>query len=140
MIRALLGAALLLSMWFSSAQPAVAISTQSSTPVTVNYVAAFEPMFRGAFPYTGTMELTFRNGIVSGRYRDMSIRPGAPFANQITVPISGGVSGQNIHFSVGQGFRFNGTIAQDGSIDGTATYSGRMYNFIARVGKPGSGG
>ncbi|MGR4064148.1 MAG: hypothetical protein ACLQPV_01710 [Vulcanimicrobiaceae bacterium] len=122
-----------------SATPALAISTQSTQPVTVSYVAAFEPQFRSAFPYSGTMQLTFREGIVSGTYRDMSIRPGGPLHNGMNVAVTGGTSGGNINFSIGSDFRVRGTIAKDGTIEGTATYAGRLYNFLAKVGTPGSG-
>ena len=124
----------------ASASPAFAIATHSAQPVTVNYVAAFEPQFRNAFPFSGTMEMTFREGIVSGTYRDMSIRPGGPLHNGMNLPITGGTSGGNINFRIGSDFRVQGTIAQDGTIQGTAQYAGRLYNFLAKVGTPGSGG
>ena len=120
--------------------PAFAFTALTHTPVTYPYVAAFSPTFRNAFPYSGTMELTFNNGIIRGTYRDMSIKPGGPFSRGGIIPVTGGTTGKNIHLTIGPGFSIsNGQIDGNGTINGTGSWQGRFYNFLAEVGKPGAG-
>jgi hypothetical protein len=140
MRRSFFAALIALAIATFGSLPTLAVTTESSKPFTRPYVAAFEPQFRGAFPFVGTMELTFNNGILSGSYRDESIKPGAPFSNGRIAHVAGGVSGNNIHFTIGGSFSVKGTIAANGAISGTAQYRGHLYNFYAEVGKPGKPG
>lgn len=92
-------------------------------------VAGYEPQFgpRGGVPFTGELQLNFNDGIISGWYRDTSIRPGAPLSNRFREPVSGGTSGSNIHFGIGTGtraFSVTGTIDEFGSISGSARSRG----------------
>ncbi len=119
---------------FVSMPPAGAVQT-TGVARNVQYVAAFEPLFNASIPFSGRIVLNFNNGIVSGSYTDMSIQPNAPFTNRVNVPISGGVDGDNIHFTIGGTFTFNGKIEGD-TISGSATYRGKVYQFLARQGVP----
>jgi hypothetical protein len=103
----------------------------------VPYVIAFRPLNSTTQPYVGQMYLNFNNGIVSGRYTDISIRPGSPFANQINVPVSGGVSNGNVQLIIRQ-HTFRGTLKGEW-ISGDVTLRGRIYVFEAEQGKaPGT--
>jgi hypothetical protein len=117
--------------------PAPALATVgTATPVA--YVAAFAPTFQsGAVPHTGTMELTVQNGTVTGTYTGISVMPDR-FNGRIQ-NITGAVSGRNVLFSIGNAMTFNGTLDPDGTISGTATMNGRLYNFVAERGVPGGG-
>lgn len=112
-----------------------AISTNAEVR-NVPYVVAYQPSIggNGATPYSGKMTLNYDRGIVSGRYTDESIKPGAPFAQRPNTSVSGGVNGHRIHFTIGGSFSFNGTIEGE-TISGSATYRGRIYNFMAKQGK-----
>ena len=133
LIRGLLIGAYLLAPFVTMPQ-AFAVQT-SGVARNVPYVAAFQPLMSANIPFSARMVLNYNNGVVSGNYTDMSIQPNAPFANRTNVPISGGVDGDNIHFSIGVAFTFNGKIEGD-TISGSATYRGRIYQFLARQGVP----
>ncbi len=109
----------------------------SGTVKNVPYVIAFRPLNSTQEPYVGQMFLNFNNGIVSGRYTDLSIRPGSPFANQTDVPVSGGVSDGNVQLVIRQ-HTFQGTMKGDW-MSGNVTLRGRIYVFEAEQGKaPGT--
>ena len=116
---------------------ALAIQT-NGVARNVHYVAAFQPLNGGSIPFSAEMVLNYNNGIISGTYNDRSIQPNAPFANRTNVPVAGGVSGDNIHFSIGMTFSFNGKIEGD-TISGSAYWRGRIYEFLARQGVPKHG-
>jgi hypothetical protein len=114
-------------------RPALAVVMHGST-WSATYVAAYQPTFGNkGVPYSGTMKLTFKHGIVSGTYVSDSVRPDPLYGK--TIPVSGGVQhGQiNLNFGSFAGFSFRGTIADDGEISGTATIKGKFYHFLAKV-------
>jgi hypothetical protein len=83
------------------------------------------------------MNLTYnQGGIITGRYTDTSVRPGGPLANARNLWISGGVNHGQIHFTIGQRFSVQGTIAH-GTITGTAIVRGVFFDFQAKHGRPG---
>jgi hypothetical protein len=98
------------------------------------YVAAYQPTFGNqGVPYSGSLKLTFNDGIVSGTYASDSVRPD-PLRGRI-IAVSGGVSEGHItlNFQAAGGFTVRGTLAADGEISGTATIKGQFYNFLAKV-------
>ncbi len=133
LVRAVLAAGLIVAP-FTAVPPAAAITT-TGVAKNIHYVVAFQPLYGGNIPFSGTMILNFNNGIISGTYTDMSIQPYAPFQNRINVPVAGGVSGDNIHLQIGGTLTFNGKIEGD-TISGSAFYHGRIYQFLAKQGVP----
>ena len=107
----------------------------STTGVVHNvpYVIGFRPLNSVGQPCIGQMHLNFNNGIVSGRYTDISIQPGCPFSNQINIPVSGGVNEGNVQLVVRQ-ITFRGTMKGEW-MTGNATIHGRIYTFEAEQGK-----
>lgn len=104
----------------------------------VSYVAAFSPTFAGpSVPHTGTMKLSLQNGTVSGTYTGISVVPDR-FNDRIEA-VTGAVSGSNLLFNIGNALSFAGTISPDGTISGTATMNGHLYDFVAEQGVPGGG-
>lgn len=104
----------------------------------VPYVAAFAPINSVAQPFSGTMRLNFNHGIVSGYYNDTSGAPGAPLANRLRVPVSGGVSSDgSINLVIGP-LSFHGKL-HGRWMSGTAFIHGRIYTFKAKQGVPGQG-
>ncbi len=99
----------------------------------VPYVIGFRPLNSMEQPYLGQMSLNFNNGVVSGSYTDISIRPGSPFANQMKIPVSGGVSSGNVMLTIRQ-ITFRGTMKGEW-MSGSATIRGRLYTFEAEQGK-----
>lgn len=86
------------------------------------YVAAFQPTFGPSrVPYSGTMNLKFNQGIVSGTYISDSVRPD-PLRGR-RVPVSGNVSEGRITliFQSPANFTMRGSIAGDGEISGSGT-------------------
>jgi hypothetical protein len=129
---------LALVAFFSVSGPALAVTNAGGVPTATPYVAAFTPTFGiQGVPYAGTMQLVVQNGIVSGTYTGISVRPDR--LNDRIVPIVGTVSDSNgqMQFHVGGALWFNGTMYADGTISGTATYYGRFYDFLAKPGVPG---
>jgi len=120
----------------ASAAPALAVTNQgaSSTP----YVAAFAPLFgRSTIPHAGTMQLVVSDGTITGTYRGMSVGPDR--LNDRAEPVIGTVSPSDGYMllNIGNALSFTGTMAADGTISGTATYNGRLYEFTAKPGAPG---
>lgn len=114
-----------------TAAPAVAIVGQG--PVwSATYVAAFEPALglRG-YPYSGIMKLTFNHGVISGTYDSTSVRPDPMFGR--IIPVTGTTSKGSVILHVASLTMLNGTIDREGTIQGTATWQGRLYNFMAKV-------
>lgn len=109
----------------------------SGTVKNVPYVIAFRPLNSVQQPYVGQMYLNFNNGIVTGKYTDISIRPGSPFAYGSDIPVSGGVSNGNVQLIIRQ-HTFRGTMKGDW-MSGNVTLHGRIYVFEAEQGKaPGT--
>ncbi len=99
----------------------------------VPYVIGFRPLNNVGQPYVGQMYLNFNNGIVTGRYTDISIQPNSPFANQTNIPVSGAVSDGNVMLTVRQ-ITFRGSLKGEW-MSGNATIRGRIYVFEAEQGK-----
>jgi hypothetical protein len=103
----------------------------------VPYVIGFHPLNSSQHAYLGQMHLNFNNGIISGTYTDISIRPGSPFANAHNLPVSGGVSSGHVTLIIRQ-VTFRGTMSGE-RMSGSATIRGSIYTFAAQQGTPGSG-
>jgi len=123
----------------ASITPALAVTNagiQAATP----YVAAFSPVFGiSGYPHTGVMQIAVNDGTISGTYSGTSVGP--DFLNDRFVPVSGSVSPNDgyVQLHIGGALSLRGTMANDGTISGTATYRGRLYEFLARPGTAGSG-
>jgi hypothetical protein len=103
----------------------------------VPYILGFAPLNSQQQPYLGQMHLNFNNGIISGRYTDISIRPGSPLANAHSIAVSGGLSGDHVSLHIRQ-ITFRGTM-KGTWMSGSTTIRGGIYNFEAEQGTPGSG-
>jgi len=103
----------------------------------VPFVIAFRPLNSQQIPYTGQLRLNFHDGIISGTYTDLSIRPGSPFANANNLSVSGGVSGVHVTLNIRQ-LTFHGTVHEN-SMSGSVMIRGAMYSWDAQRGTPGSG-
>jgi hypothetical protein len=135
MVRWLLAAALAVAALLVLVTEARAVTTQNAR--SVPYVIGFHPMHSSQTPYLGQLHLTFNNGVVSGTYTDLSIRPGSPFANAQNLPVSGNVSESHVTLIIRQ-VTFRGTMSGN-KMSGSATIRGSIYTFEARQGTPGSG-
>ncbi len=102
----------------------------------VPYVVAFRPINSMSVPFTGTMLLTFDNGIISGTYTDDSVKPGGPLANRRNVRVTGGSTESGIHLNIGNVVAFQGTLYGE-TMAGSALIRGRIYEFEAQQGRPG---
>jgi hypothetical protein len=113
------------------ASPALAILGHG--PVwTASYVAAFQPQFgHQGVPYSGVMKLKFDHQYISGTYDSTSVRPDPMYGRIINV--TGTVSKGNVILHVASLTMLNGTIDDSGTISGTATWQGRLFNFLAKV-------
>jgi hypothetical protein len=120
-----------------TALPATATTTVEGTGLPVPYVAAFAPIFGpSGVPHAGTMRLLVQGSTISGSYTGISVRPDR-FNNRIE-PVVGTLADDGyVQLSIGNALSFTGTMAQDGTIAGTATYGGRLYEFTAEPGSPG---
>ena len=136
MIRRLvfLGIALLTTLAVPYSADAVAVHGVAHN---VPYVIGFHPMNSSQHPYLGQMHLNFNNGIISGTYTDISIKPGSPFANAQNLAVSGGLSGSHVTLNIRQ-VTFRGTVSGE-KMSGSATIRGTIYVFEAQQGSPGSG-
>lgn len=116
--------------------PAAAVPMHP-TARQVEYVAAFTPLGSQSYPYSGLLRLTITGtGIISGTYVSTSIRPD-PLGSRI-LAVSGGISGANVHFTIGNALRFTGKV--NGRLfSGSATWRGRIYHFEAKQGWPAEG-
>jgi hypothetical protein len=129
-----LALALTLPIAFPSSAGAVAVQ---GTVRDVPYVIGFAPLNSMSQPYLGQMHLNFNNGIISGRYTDISVRPGSPFANAYNIAVSGGLSSDQVSLHIRQ-ITFRGTL-KGTWMSGSATIRGGIYEFEAEQGTPGSG-
>jgi hypothetical protein len=116
-----------------AAIPAMAVTNVAGVTATP-YVAAFAPVFGiSGVPHTGNMQLFVHGGTISGTYTGTSVAPD-PLDERI-VPVTGSISRDDGHVQLYIGMlSLQGTMANDGTISGTATYRGRLYEFMARPG------
>jgi len=128
-----LGFAIVLPLVFPSNARAVTIHGVAHN---VPYVIGFHPLNSQQHPYLGQMHLNFNNGIISGTYTDISIRPGSPFANAQNISVSGGLSGSHVSLIIRQ-VTFRGTVTGE-KMSGSATIRGTIYTFAAQQGTPGT--
>lgn len=122
-----------------SAMPALAV-TNNGMPTATPYVAAFAPIFGpSGVPHSGTMRLIVRDGAISGTYTGTSFAPDL-LDNRI-VSVSGSVNENDgyVLLYIGGVLSLRGTMTNDGRISGTATYRGRLYEFVASPGTLGRG-
>lgn len=99
---------------------------------SATYVAAFQPTFGTAgVPYSGLMHLKFDHGIISGTYESTSVRPD-PMRGRI-INVTGTVSHGNVMLHISSLSMTTATIDSHGTIQGTANWQGRLYNFLAKV-------
>lgn len=106
----------------------------SSVVRNVPYVIGFRPLNSSQQPYAGQMFLNFNHGVVSGRYTDISVMPGAPLANVINAPVQGGVSDDGTVTLSIRHLTFRGTLKGEW-MSGSVTIRGRIYVFEAEQGK-----
>ena len=114
------------------ASGAQALAVAGHGPVwSADYVAAYQSTFgtQGP-PYTGDLKLTFNHGIITGTYTSISARPD-PYYGRI-IQVTGGVKGGGINLRIGSISLPNGTIEKNGTIQGTANWNGKLYNFMAK--------
>jgi len=133
--RALAAGVLLASV---SIAPALAV-TNTGGHAAAPYVAAFAPVFGvNGFPHTGVMDIAVHDGEISGTYSGTSVGP--DYLNDRIVPVSGTISPNDgyVQLFIGGALTLRGTMANDGTISGTATYRGRLYEFVAQPGTAGS--
>jgi hypothetical protein len=117
--------------------PSVFAVTGVPNARNVAYVIGFQPLHSSTQPYLGQMHLNFANGIISGTYTDISIKPGGPFANAHNLSVSGGVSSDHVTLII-RNITFKGTMNGQ-KMSGSATIRGTIYQFEAHPGSPGSG-
>lgn len=117
-----------------AAAPALAV-TNTGGVTAERYVAAFSPAFGPmTVPYLGSMQLVMADGTIEGTYTGTSARPDI-LTNRIE-PVIGTINQNDgyVQFHVGDLLAFRGTMDSDGTISGTATYNGRLYDFVASPG------
>jgi hypothetical protein len=137
MLRPLLGIVLTLALLFAFPPSVLAVTGQVPNARNVAYVIGFQPLHSSTQPYLGQMHLNFANGIISGTYTDLSIKPGSPFANAHNLSVSGGVSTDHVTLII-RNITFKGTMNAQ-KMSGSATIRGSIYQFEAHPGSPGSG-
>lgn len=122
------------------AVPASAASQYGGSGTNVAYVAAFQTAIAPAgVPHLGSMHLSIHDGAIDGTYTGMSVMPD-PLNDRI-VPVTGTIDKQDGHvqLQIGGQMSFEGRMYPDDTISGTADYRGRLYDFVAERGSPGSG-
>lgn len=120
--------------------PASAAVQYGGSGANLAYVAAFQTAIGPAgMPHLGSMHLNIHDGSIDGTYTGMSAMPD-PLNDRI-VAVTGTIDRQDGHvqLQIGGLISFQGTIYADDSISGTADYRGRLYDFVAQRGSPGSG-
>jgi hypothetical protein len=137
MQRRLLGTLLTLAMLAAFPASVRAVTTQVPNARNVAYVIGFHPLHSSTQPYLGQMHLNFADGIISGTYADISIKPGSPFANAHNLSVSGGASSDHVTLVI-RNVTFRGTMTGQ-KMSGSATIRGTIYQFEAHPGSPGSG-
>ncbi len=115
------------------AVPASALAATTTAPQNLTLQAAMRPHNSQSVPYSGILKIKIEpDGIVNGTYVSNSIRPDP--SNGKIVPVTGGLTGTNIHLSFGTGgtMRVTGTF-HNGHIVGTAYRKGQIFDFEAIV-------
>jgi hypothetical protein len=140
MLRSVLGAGFAIAILLAFASNARAVTASNVPPNAKNvpYVMGFHVLNSGAHPYLGQLRLTFNNGVLSGTYTDLSVKPGGPFANAHNITVSGNYSSSHVTLIIRQ-VTFRGTFSGPSKMSGSATIRGAIYTFEAHQGSPGSG-
>jgi hypothetical protein len=95
----------------------VAVIEKTVWPVSkpLGFRTELSRAFSVMVPFTGALVFTVnQSGIISGLYESDSVRPDPLYGRQI--PVTGTVSGNNIHLQIGSGARvitINGTYTDD---------------------------
>lgn len=121
-----------------STVPALAITNGEGETATA-YVAAFAPVIGSAMPHTGNMALFVHDGTITGIYTGTSVAPDPLDDRMVSVTGSINPSDGHVQLYIGGALSLQGTMNADGTITGTASYLGRLYEFQARPGatRPG---
>lgn len=140
MLRSLLGAGSLVALLLAFSSNALAVTSSNAPPNSKNvpYVMGFHPLNSSAHPYLGQLHLTFNDGVLSGTYTDLSIKPGSPFANTHNITVSGNYSGSHVTLII-RHITFRGSFSSPSKMSGSGTIRGSIYTFEAHQGSPGSG-
>lgn len=107
-------------------------ATNSAGGLATPYVAAFAPLFASyGFPRTGTMALVVHDGTISGTYTGTSVSPDV--LDNRMVPVTGSFNEGDgyVQLFIGGRISLRGTMEPDGTISGTATEDGSLYEFKA---------
>ncbi|HKE37507.1 MAG TPA: hypothetical protein VKB39_08740, partial [Candidatus Baltobacteraceae bacterium] len=120
-----------LALLGGGAVPAFAASQYGESLQSVPYVAAFDAAVGpSGFPHVGTMRLSIVDGAIAGTYTGMSVAPDR--LNDRIVPVMGSVAQDgHVQMLIGNAISFEGTIDADQTIEGTAQYQGRLFDFVA---------
>ncbi|MBV9332433.1 MAG: hypothetical protein JO146_00345 [Candidatus Eremiobacteraeota bacterium] len=121
----------------AAAAPALAVTNAGMEPAT-SYVAAFAPIFGiSGYPHSGVMQIAVNDGTISGTYSGTSVGP--DYLNDRILPVSGTISPSDgyVQLFIGGALSLRGTMNADGTISGTASYGGRLYEFVAAPGTLG---
>lgn len=137
MLRLLLRTVLTLALVVAFPPSVHAVTAVVPNARNVAYVIGFQPLHSNSHPYLGQMHLNFANGIISGTYTDISVKPGSPFANAHNLSVSGGVTSDHVTLII-RNVTFKGTMNGQ-KMSGSATIRGTIYQFEAHPGSPGSG-
>jgi hypothetical protein len=132
-------AAVVALLALGGAAPALAV-TNVNGGLPTSYVAAFAPVFGiQGVPHSGNMVLSVNGATITGTYTGTSVAP--DFLNNRIVPVTGSIDQSDGHLQlfIGNALSLQGTMNNDGSISGTATLAGRLYEFVAAPGgaRPG---
>ncbi len=126
-----------LFLFGGSAAPALAV-TNSAGELPTSYVAAFAPIFGASgVPHSGTMRLVVRDGTIYGTYTGTSVAPDFSMTASSRSAEPSTKTTVTLHLFIGGVLSLQGTMANDGRISGTATISGRLYEFESPA--PGRG-
>ena len=124
---------------FAAFTLAIALSTAAALAIlghgpiwTATYVAAFQPTLGSqGVPYSGIMKLKFNHGIISGTYDSTSVRPDPMYGRIINV--TGTASRGVVSLHIASLSMMSGRIDNNGTISGTASWQGILWNFLAKV-------
>ena len=140
MLRSILSAGFAVALLLAFTSNAGAVTATNTPPNAKNvpYVIGFHPLNSSAHPYIGQLHLNFNDGVLSGTYTDLSVKPGSPFANATNITVSGNYSGSHVTLIIRQ-ITFRGSFSSPSRMSGSATIRGSIYTFEAHHGSPGSG-
>jgi hypothetical protein len=117
---------------------AVTGTTAPSNARNVPFVMGFHVLNSSATPYLGQLHLNFNNGIISGTYTDISIKPGSPFANAQNISVQGNYTTSHVTLVI-KNTTFRGSFSSPSKMSGSATIRGTIFTFAAHQGSAGSG-